>query len=60
MFTLYQDIETGEILSRDVLEKEWETLFNAGEIETETAGKYIANCMYWNNGTLVPYTVKEA
>lgn len=59
MYTRYKDIETDEIFTREELEALWEDLFSAGETEAETAGAYIANCMYWNNGTLVPY-VKEA
>ena len=55
MYTRYKDIETDEIFTREELEALWEDLFSAGETEAETAGAYIANCMYWNNGTLVPY-----
>lgn len=55
MYTRYKDIETDEVFTREELEKEWENLFSAGETEAETAGAYIANCMTWNNGTLVPY-----
>jgi len=58
MYTRYKDIETDEIFTREELEALWEDLFSAGETEAETAGVYIANCMYWNNGTLEPYIME--
>lgn len=59
MYTLYKDIETGEIISRAELEKEYETLKALNETEAESAGAYIANCMYWNNGTLTPHLIER-
>ena len=49
---MYRDIETGEILSRTDLIKEYEILYANGETEAENANDYIVNCMTWNNGTL--------
>lgn len=49
---MYRDIETGGILSREDLIKEYEILYASGETEAENANDYIINCMTKNNGTL--------
>lgn len=51
--TKYRDIETGDILTKEDLKKEYIELFETGNTESETIEQYISNCMYYNNGTLV-------
>jgi len=59
MYTLYKDIETGEIVSREELEQEYESLKATGDTEAVSAGAYISNCMTWNNGTLTPHLIER-
>lgn len=52
--TLYLDIESGETVTREQLEKEYQTRIAAGEIEPteQDLDQYIENCLTRNNGTL--------
>lgn len=45
------DIESGEVLTLADLEKEYNSLFLAGETETESFSDYLINCTS-KNGTL--------
>lgn len=47
----YYDFESGEILSREDLKKEYELLYKNGETETPTFSGYLRNCLS-KNGTL--------
>jgi len=59
MYTLYKDIESGDIVFRDELETEYESLKRDGETEAETLGNYISNCTTRNGGTLQEITISE-
>lgn len=48
---MYRDIESGEILTIEQLEREYKELRANGETETETFAGYILNCTS-KNGTL--------
>ena len=55
----YYDFEHDIYLSDEELEKEYINLKEDGEIEDVTFSQYLANCMYYNNGTLVATNSKE-
>lgn len=55
--TMYHDTESGEILSKEDLRKEYEDLFKHGETETPTFSGYLRNCLS-KNGTLEEITVR--
>lgn len=59
MTTIYKDIESGDIVFRDELEREYESLKRDGETEAATLGNYISNCTTRNGGTLQEITVSE-
>jgi hypothetical protein len=59
MTTIYKDIESGDIIFRDELEKEYEGLKRDNETEAETLGNYISNCTVRNGGTLQEITISE-
>ena len=48
---LFKDLESGEIISKYDLEKEYEILYKNGETEIPTFTGYIRNCLS-KNGTL--------
>ena len=55
---MYRDTESGEILSREDLRKEYEDLYNKKETETPTFWKYLRNCLD-KNGTLEEIPCKQ-
>ena len=59
MYTLYKDIESGNVVFRNELKQEYESLKRDGETEAETFGNYISNCTTRNGGTLQEITVYE-
>jgi hypothetical protein len=59
MYTLYKDIESGDIIFRNELEREYKSFKESGNTEAETFGNYISNCTTRNGGTLQEITVSE-
>ena len=59
MYTLYKDIESGGLIFRDELEREYKILKESGNTEAETLGNYISNCTTRNGGTLQEITISE-
>ena len=47
----FYDIESGETLSEEELEREYKQLYENGETETPTFSDYLKNCLS-KNGTL--------
>lgn len=55
MNCILYDFEAGEVVSPAQLEAEWHEAYKNGWIEPCTFSQYLSNCMYWHNGSLIPF-----
>lgn len=56
MNRILYDFEQNEVVSLATLEAEYHEAYKNGWIEPCTFNQYLSNCMYYHNGSIIPFT----